>query len=54
MFIGTGLRAESLRAALESCLMAEGEALPPADPFPAWDAYGLEDACERERSAQFV
>ncbi|MGA5220774.1 GTP-binding protein [Streptomyces cinereoruber] len=54
VFIGTGLRAESLRAALESCLMAEGEALPPADPFPAWDAYGLEDACEHEQPAQFV
>ncbi|MGW3385506.1 GTP-binding protein [Streptomyces cinereoruber] len=54
VFIGTGLRAESLRAALESCLMAEGEALPPADPFPAWDAYGLEGACEHEQPAQFV
>ncbi|MFJ4873174.1 GTP-binding protein [Streptomyces sp. NPDC088757] len=51
VFIGTGLRAESLEAALESCLMAEGEALPPVDPFPEWDSYGIEDACEHEQPA---
>ncbi|MEV6781017.1 GTP-binding protein [Streptomyces sp. NPDC051098] len=55
VFIGTGLRAEALRAALGGCLMTEGESAPAVDPFPAWDTYGIEDACEheqeRERSA---
>jgi G3E family GTPase len=49
VFIGTGLRAEALRAALDACLMAEGES-PGADPFPAWDTYGVGDACEHEES----
>lgn len=49
VFIGTGLRAESLHAALGACLMADGESLPPGDPFPAWDTYGIDDACEHER-----
>ncbi|MFF3861475.1 GTP-binding protein [Streptomyces sp. NPDC002209] len=48
VFIGTGLRAEALQAALAGCLMADGEALPPGDPFPAWDTYGIDDACEHE------
>ncbi|WP_411076041.1 GTP-binding protein [Streptomyces sp. cmx-4-7] len=51
VFIGTGLRAEALEAALESCLMAEGEPLPPVDPFPAWDSHGIDDACEHEGPA---
>ncbi|EPH39576.1 GTP-binding protein [Streptomyces aurantiacus] len=37
VFIGTGLRTAALRSALAACLMAEGEELPAADPFPAWD-----------------
>ncbi|WP_381556054.1 GTP-binding protein [Streptomyces eurythermus] len=49
VFIGTGLRAETLRAALAGCLMAEGESVPADDPFPDWDTYGIEDACEHER-----
>ncbi|MEU9086545.1 GTP-binding protein [Streptomyces sp. NPDC048357] len=48
VFIGTGLRAEALQAALAACLMANGESLPPADPFPAWDTNGIDDACEHE------
>jgi G3E family GTPase len=48
VFIGTGLRAESLHAALAASLMADGESLPPDDPFPAWDTYGIDDACEHE------
>ncbi|MGW7078381.1 GTP-binding protein [Streptomyces sp. NPDC054866] len=51
VFIGTGLRADSLRAALAGCLMAEGESLPVDDPFPAWDTYGIDDACEHEALA---
>ncbi|MFI9202824.1 GTP-binding protein [Streptomyces sp. NPDC053048] len=51
VFIGTGLRAEELRTALAGCLMQDGESLPTADPFPAWDTYGIEDACEHEHSA---
>ncbi|MDF3146048.1 MULTISPECIES: GTP-binding protein [unclassified Streptomyces] len=53
VFIGTHLRAEALRAALAECLMAEadGEGLAAADPFPAWDTYGIDDACEHEHAA---
>ncbi|MGW3957005.1 GTP-binding protein [Streptomyces sp. NPDC004752] len=48
VFIGTHLRAHALQAALTDCLMADGEALPSADPFPAWDTYGIDDTCEYE------
>ncbi|GAA2566150.1 MULTISPECIES: GTP-binding protein [Streptomyces] len=37
VFIGVGLRADGLRAALTDCLMSEGEPPPAADPFPGWD-----------------
>ncbi|MBT2413601.1 GTP-binding protein [Streptomyces sp. ISL-12] len=37
VFIGVGLRAEALRSALAGCLLAEGEPVPAADPFPGWD-----------------
>ncbi|NGO42354.1 GTP-binding protein [Streptomyces ureilyticus] len=50
VFIGTGLRAEALRAALADCLMRDGESTPTVDPFPAWDTYGIDDACEHEHS----
>ncbi|MFE7214732.1 GTP-binding protein [Streptomyces sp. NPDC001698] len=49
VFIGTHLRADALHAALGDCLMADGEGLPPVDPFPAWDTYGIDDTCEHER-----
>ncbi|MBT2370264.1 GTP-binding protein [Streptomyces sp. ISL-10] len=48
VFIGTGLRIGVLRAALDVCLMADGEQAPREDPFPAWDTYGIDDACEHE------
>ncbi|MFD3573288.1 GTP-binding protein [Streptomyces sp. NPDC058644] len=53
VFIGTRLRADALRAALADCLMTEGEGRPaPADdPFPAWDTYGIDEACEHEALA---
>ncbi|WP_128434853.1 GTP-binding protein [Streptomyces cyaneus] len=51
VFIGTHLEAQALRAALAGCLMADGEGLPSADPFPAWDTYGIDDACEHEHAA---
>ncbi|UUU32108.1 GTP-binding protein [Streptomyces sp. CA-210063] len=54
VFIGTGLRAERLRSALAGCLMGEGELLSRSalgDPFPAWDTYGIDDACEHEQPA---
>jgi G3E family GTPase len=48
VFIGTELRAEALRTALSACLMTAGETVPPGDPFPAWETYGIDDACEHE------
>ncbi|WP_328733919.1 GTP-binding protein [Streptomyces bobili] len=48
VFIGTHLRAEALHAALEDCLLANGESLPAYDPFPAWDTYGIDDTCDHE------
>ncbi|MGK5547392.1 GTP-binding protein [Streptomyces sp. URMC 127] len=48
VFIGTGLRTEALRAALEGCLLAEGEPVPSEDDFPAWETYGTDAACEHE------
>lgn len=49
VFIGTRLRAEALRAALADCLLRDGEDPPAADPFPAWDTYGIDDTCDHER-----
>ncbi|MFB8382315.1 GTP-binding protein [Streptomyces rubiginosohelvolus] len=49
VFIGTGLRSENLRAALTDCLLADGEAAPGDDAFPAWETYGIEDTCEHEQ-----
>ncbi|MFF6793587.1 GTP-binding protein [Streptomyces filamentosus] len=51
VFIGTGLRADALRAALDTCLLAPGEAVPADDDFPAWETYETDDACEHERAA---
>ncbi|MFK4105655.1 GTP-binding protein [Streptomyces sp. NPDC019531] len=51
VFIGADLHADALRAALTDCLLADGESLPPVDPFPAWDTYGIDDACEHETPA---
>ncbi|MFI9604610.1 GTP-binding protein [Streptomyces sp. NPDC052043] len=48
VFIGTHLHADALHAALTDCLLADGEGLPPVDPFPAWDTYGLDDTCAHE------
>ncbi|MFM9633372.1 MULTISPECIES: GTP-binding protein [Streptomyces] len=48
VFIGTHLRAEALHAALEDCLLTNGENLPAYDPFPAWDTYGIDDTCDHE------
>ncbi|MCX4766860.1 GTP-binding protein [Streptomyces sp. NBC_01275] len=48
VFIGTDLDADALCTALYGCLSADGEAAPTYDPFPAWEAHGLDDACELE------
>ncbi len=48
VFIGTQLDADALQSALTDCLMADGEALPSADPFPAWETSGIDDTCEQE------
>ncbi|MEI5528087.1 GTP-binding protein [Streptomyces brasiliscabiei] len=43
VFIGTGLRVDALRAALDGCVVVETEGGCGAfdDPFPAWDAQGV-------------
>ncbi|UQX03398.1 GTP-binding protein [Streptomyces sp. RerS4] len=46
VFIGTGLRGDSLLAALDACLLAPGEPAPDTDEFPAWETYGIDDACD--------
>jgi hypothetical protein len=51
VLIGTRLDADALRAALDGCLMGPGEGLPTDDPFPAWDTYGVDDACDHEHAA---
>lgn len=51
VFIGTGLDADALHAALSGCLLEEWEAPPSDDPFPAWDLSGIaDDACEHEHA----
>ncbi|MCX4705267.1 GTP-binding protein [Streptomyces sp. NBC_01373] len=52
VFIGTQLDADALRAALTACLLRPAEPAPPADPFPAWDTYGIDEACEHEHEAE--
>ncbi|MEV0637340.1 GTP-binding protein [Streptomyces sp. NPDC050619] len=54
VFIGTELDAPALQAALTGLLMAPGESLPPSDPFPAWDTYGIDDICEHEHAAELT
>ncbi|WP_409468167.1 GTP-binding protein [Streptomyces sp. HC307] len=51
VFIGTELKADALHIALAECLMHDGEEPPSDDPFPAWDTYGIDDACDHEHSA---
>lgn len=48
VFIGTGLRADALHAALDACLVGADETGPWQDPFPAWDVHAVDDACEHE------
>ncbi|MFI1722062.1 GTP-binding protein [Streptomyces sp. NPDC020489] len=50
VFIGTGLNPAELHRALTACLMSPGESAPFPDPFPAWDTYGIDDACEHEHA----
>jgi G3E family GTPase len=50
VFIGTQLQAARLHSALADCLMGPEEGVPDADPFPAWDTYGIEDTCEHEHA----
>ncbi|NXY94740.1 GTP-binding protein [Streptomyces sp. BR123] len=51
VFIGIGLRPDALRAALEASLLDPGEPVPAEDDFPAWETYGIDDACEHEQPA---
>ncbi len=51
VFIGTGLRAAALHAALGDCLVTDAETRTEAygaDPFPAWGTYGVDDSCDHE------
>ncbi|MFH8838344.1 GTP-binding protein [Streptomyces sp. NPDC017868] len=51
VFIGTDLRTEALRTALDACLLSPGEQAPPEDDFPTWETYGIQDTCEHEHAA---
>ncbi len=51
MFIGTGLDTKALHAALTDCLAGPGESRPGDDPFPAWDTFGIDEACDHEHAA---
>ncbi|MDI3406147.1 GTP-binding protein [Streptomyces cavernicola] len=53
VFIGTHLNAQALDGALTACLARgdeHGKALASDDPFPAWDTYGIDEACEHEQA----
>lgn len=51
VFIGTDLNADAPQAALGDCLMADGDSASTVDLFPAWETYGIDDACEDEHPA---
>ncbi|MFE1247998.1 GTP-binding protein [Streptomyces sp. NPDC058735] len=51
VFIGTGLDTDGLHRALTACLVREDEGPGAADPFPSWDTYGLDEACDHEHAA---
>ncbi|UYQ66192.1 GTP-binding protein [Streptomyces peucetius] len=54
VFIGTQLDVPALRAALDACLTADGEVARHDDPFPAWETFGIDEACEHEHHAAAV
>ncbi|MET9390329.1 GTP-binding protein [Streptomyces sp. NPDC006624] len=51
VFIGTELDTDALQRALTACLVRQGEEPPADDPFPAWDTYGIDEACDHEHAA---
>ncbi|WP_186781621.1 MULTISPECIES: GTP-binding protein [unclassified Streptomyces] len=51
VFIGTELDAEALVAALTECLVRDEEPWPTSDPFPEWDTYGIDEACDHEHTS---
>ncbi|MCW7987435.1 GTPase, G3E family [Streptomyces sp. 2112.3] len=51
VFIGTALRKEALAERLTYCLLKDGESAAGLDdPFPSWETYGIDDACEHEHA----
>ncbi|MFG2495561.1 GTP-binding protein [Streptomyces caniferus] len=55
VFIGTALRKEALAERLTACLLRDGEiAAGLDDPFPSWETYGIDDACEHEQGREAV
>ncbi|MFJ9419388.1 GTP-binding protein [Streptomyces sp. NPDC101227] len=55
VFIGTALRGEALAERLTACLLQDGEtAVGLDDPFPSWETYGIDEACEHEHGHEAV
>ncbi|MFD8544683.1 GTP-binding protein [Streptomyces sp. NPDC059649] len=55
VFIGTGLRKQALAERLTACLLEDGESVTGlCDPFPSWETYGIDDACEHEHTSGYV
>lgn len=54
VFIGTALDAPALQSALTACLLRDGEPVPAEDPFPAWDAPDVAEACAHEHHSAAV
>ncbi|GAA2892692.1 hypothetical protein GCM10011428_01550 [Streptomyces violaceus] len=49
VFIGTGTGHEGPARRTDDCLAEPDESRPGDDPFPAWDTFGIDEACDHEQ-----